>query len=42
MSTILEIKNVTKTFGDEIIFKNVNLIVKYMRQEMQQKVLNRR
>jgi len=28
MSTILEIKNVTKTFGDEIIFKNVNLIVK--------------
>lgn len=28
MNTILEIKNVTKTFGDEIIFKNVNLIVK--------------
>ena len=28
MSTILEIKNVTKTFGDEIIFKNVNLTVK--------------
>lgn len=28
MSIILEIKNVTKTFGDEIIFKNVNLIVK--------------
>ena len=28
MSTILKIKNVTKTFGDEIIFKNANLIVK--------------